>query len=142
MRAARPLSFTILAFALAVFQLGCGRNSDGSKLRELERLQNEIPVFPSMVETSTNKTSKGTLAVISRSYTSDAAFDDVKQFYIAELKQRGWEYVGERSISDWGRNLGGSTVTFVSGEYRLSITYSGKHADYRWDYAVEIVWGK
>ena len=94
-----------------------------------------------MAERSASKTSKGTIAVISKLYSSDAPYDDIKKFYVTELGQRRWEYIGERLVKDWGRDLGGYVLTFRSGEYRLSISYSGKNADYGWDYAVEIVWG-
>lgn len=136
----RLFLLAIFGFAFSFFYLGCGPNADGAKLRELEKLENELPIFPSMVETSSHKTSKGGLAVMSRSYSSDAPYEHVKKFYIEELTRQGWIYAGERVIKDWGRDLGGSMLTFRNSEYRLSITYSGEHADYGWDYTVAVVW--
>jgi len=127
---------------IAAFHCGCGPNSDGSKLRELEKIQTEIPVFPLLIETKTDTVSKGRIAVLSKIYKCDAPYDDVKKYYIDQLSERGWQYVGEREIRDWGTDLGGSTFSFRNGEYRLSITYAGSNANYGWDYAIETVWGR
>jgi hypothetical protein len=137
--------FETLIFVLALGILlcsACGPNSDGSKLMELEQLDRSLPVFPLWVQTSEHRISKGTLASVSRYYKSEAAYDDVRSFYVAELKQRGWEYAGERGIKDWGTDLGGRELIFRSGEYQFSVTYAGEKAAYGWHYATGIDWGK
>jgi hypothetical protein len=132
----------VIAFTGAALFLGCGPNSDGSKLRELEQLQSTLPIFPSMIETSVHTDSKGTLAGISKLYKCEARYDDVKVFYMAGLRKGGWEYSDERSIRDWERDLGGRQLTFRKNEYKFSVTYAGENANYGWDYAIDIQWEK
>jgi hypothetical protein len=120
----------------------CGPNSNGSKLRELESLQQGVPVFETFVETSVHKTSKSDLAGISKLYKSAAPYDDVKRFYVSQMTDKGWEYTGEQSILNWGEDRGARTLAFRCGEYRLSIFYTGEDPEYRYRYAIEIGWGK
>jgi hypothetical protein len=132
----------VTVFALVVLCSACGPNADSSKLKELEQIDRGLPVFPLLDQTSEHRVSKGTLASVSRYYKSAASYDDVRRFYMAELKQRGWEYAGERSLEDWGTDLGGRELIFRSGEYQFTITYAGAKATYGWDYATGIDWEK
>lgn len=141
--AVRSLTLTNRSWLFAVLGLccsACGPNSDGSKLRELENLQQSIPVFQSFVETSVHKTSKANLAGITTTYKSDAAYDDVKQFYLTALPQQDWEYMGERAIRNWGKDFGGRTLGFRRGEYTISIFYSGDDPEFSSHYAIEMGW--
>src|SRR6185503_185485 len=128
----------VLAVIGAALSVGCGPNSDGSKLRDLEQLQQTLPVFPLLVEISVHRDSKATLAGINRLYRSDARYVDVRQFYVNELTKTGWEYSGERSIKDWGTDFGGRELVFRRNEYKFSVTYAGEKANYGWDYAIDI----
>lgn len=135
------LIVTRFAIVVPVLCVGCGPNSEGAKLAELEDLYRTIPVFQSFAETSVHRTSKGALATISKSYKSDAPYDEVKAFYTNELTKRSWEYSGERSIKDWGRDFGGHALPFQKNGYRLSIFYSGENPENTSRYAIEMVWG-
>jgi len=95
-----------------------------------------------MNQISVHQTSKATVAGISKLYKSDATYDDVKRFYMAELTQKGWEYIAERPIKDWGADFGGRELVFRDNEYQFSIQYAGENANYNWNYAIDIGWGR
>ena len=101
----------------------CGPNSDGSKSREVERLERTAPVFPGMAETQETRVSKGTVASIHRYYRSQEMYDEVKKFYMNELTGSAWVFVGERSVEDWGRDLGGRELKFERDGFYVVVFY-------------------
>ena len=119
---------------------GCGPNSDDSKLREVERLEGTIPVLPSLVEIRQDRTSKGIVASISKYYTSEVRYNEVKRFYGNELRKHGWEYVGEKQLKEWGKDFGGCEIKFSNKEYYFSIQYAGEKAPYDWNYVISLGW--
>jgi hypothetical protein len=120
----------------------CGPNSDNSKLREVQRIQGTLPVFPSSVQTSESNDSKAELAGATRCYKSDASYEELKRFYNQQLRDLGWAYESERGLKDWGRDLGGRELTFRNNDYRVHIQFAGKDANYGWDYAISVSWGE
>jgi hypothetical protein len=67
-----------------------------------------------MVEVSDpRRISKKSIAVITSKYASSAPYEDVKGFYLSEMRQRGWAFEVEEPIEDWGREFGGRVLTFV-----------------------------
>jgi len=124
--------------------VACGANSDGSKFREIERLSDSIPEFPSTTLISEDKASRGITAGIYRYYRSQAKYEDVKQYYMNELPKAGWAFSHETALKDWWQDLGGRELEFHrrgAPEYYVAIQYAGEKASYKWDYAITIGWG-
>jgi hypothetical protein len=117
-----------------------GPNKDDVKFKEIEQLWGDMPIYPGMVETNSSSNSAGRKAHLSKNYTSPAAYEDVKRFYIEKLTQKGWQFVQEKQLSDWGRDVGGRDLEFRNGEYELGVSYAGEKADYGWNYSVGIYW--
>ena len=117
-----------------------GPNRDGSKTAKIERLWMDLPIYPGLSETHSYRSSRGHNARISRQYKSAAPASDVQSFYVQEAVVRGWIFVRQKKLSDWGRDLGGFELEFRNNDYTLDITYAGTEADYGWNYAIGIQW--
>ena len=144
MRTFAASTLTTFVLAVAVFCVGRGPNSDGSKLTELERLQTLLPMFPSLVEIDRHTMSKATLANITKCYRSDAVYEEVKRFYVDELNKAGWKCNGERSVKDWDKDLGGRELIFVNEAfgigYYIAIYYVGEKANDPCTYGITVGW--
>lgn len=120
---------------------GDGPNRDNSKLREIERLWQTVPVYPGMVEVDRSSSSSGGEALVSRHYQSDAPFDEVRSFYVEQLGGRGWQLVDDREVKDRGRIRGERQIEFRRGEFYIDIRYSGARRDeLGWTYAIDVEW--
>jgi len=73
-----------------------------------------------------------------RNYKSGAGYDEVRGSYEGELVGQGWQFVEEKRLSDWGRDKGGRALTFIKGEYRLTLEYTGDNSDGQWDYSISL----
>ena len=58
------------------------------------------------------------------------------------LTTAGWTLLQERSMTDWGSDLGGRQLKFRKGEYWIVIEYAEEKASDQWDYAVTVEWKK
>lgn len=127
---------------VVVGSAGCGPNSDGSKMKEIEALETRIPIFPFQTKTREDRVSKGIVASICKYYKSEASYTDVQKFYVKELTALGWQYDGDRELKDWGTDLGGRQIEFRDKEYQFHIQYAGDKAGYAWNYATTVSWRK
>ena len=93
-----------------------------------------------MVETQQTRTSKQSVASISKYYRTDAPYEDVRAFYIKELRDVGWLLKGERSVKDWERDLGGRELRFEMGDYYVTVFYFGERSDTDSKYAIGVSW--
>jgi hypothetical protein len=134
----------VLAIAILVPLTNCKRyspNRDDVKLKEVERLYNALPIYAGFQAIAGSSYSKSMLASVSKSYRSDAPYDDVKNFYSARLIPEGWQLSKERNLKDWSRDYGGRELTFEKGEYSVVIEYRGDRAiDPDWNYAINVGW--
>ena len=115
-------------------------NKDDTKLKEVEQLFTTIPIYPGSQEINASWSSKDRIAGLIKTYKTDAGFNELKQYYMETLSQRGWRFDQEREIKDWWRDLGGRELRFRAGEYYVHIQYAGDKADYEWNYAVSVGW--
>jgi hypothetical protein len=114
----------MLAIATLVLLSNCKRyspNRDDVKLKEVERLYNVLPIYPGLQAVAGSSYSKSMLASVSKSYKSEASYEDVKSFYSARLIPEGWQLTEERNLKDWSRDYGGRELTFGKGEYSVVI---------------------
>lgn len=116
-------------------------NQDDAKLKELEQIAASIPNFPQFRGAATYTSSASDDAGIYKHYTSLANYDEVKDFYLAELSQRGWSLAKEEPVYDWFRDYGGKSLEFKKQDFLIAIEYTGKKPDSNsWNYAVSFVW--
>ncbi|HEX5734531.1 MAG TPA: hypothetical protein VF131_16980 [Blastocatellia bacterium] len=115
-------------------------NKDDTKLKEVEHLFTNIPVYPGAQEVHASWSSKERLAGVIKTYKTEAGFNELKQYYTETLPRLGWHFDGEKEIKDWWRDLGGRELIFQAGEYYVHIQYAGDKADYAWNYAVSVGW--
>jgi len=110
-------------------------------LKEVERLYSALPIYPGFLAIGGSSYSKSMLVSVSKSYRSEASYDDVKSFYSIRLSSEGWQITEERNLKDWSRDYGGRELTFSKAEYSVVIEYRGdKAVDPDWNYAIGVGW--
>jgi hypothetical protein len=95
-----------------------------------------------MQETDSKTTSGGGKAMVSKTFRSDARYDDVRRFYVERLEQDGWKIHAEKPLKDWGRDFGGYEIRLRKGDLTIAIEYAGQNADYGWDYGIGVSWSR
>ncbi len=116
-------------------------NANSSKLDELTEILKSVSVHPSKIETETNNQSSSSNASITRKYKSDVSFDEVKEFYLEQLTNQGWQLNEERELRDRGRFRDERVLHFTRGEFLVSVQYAGRRREHLgWDYAVRIAY--
>jgi hypothetical protein len=131
-----------LGSVLAYFAKKHSPNRDDAKLYEVRQLYSQLPLPPDFKETGSSFQSKTELALESKYFSSKNKYEEVKAFAVQHLTPSGWTLVQERSMTDWGRDLGGRQLKFRKGEYWVVIEYAGERATDQWDYAVTVEWKK
>lgn len=118
-----------------------GPNRGDAKLSEIEQLWQTVPIGPGMVEVDRSSSASDAEALAGRKYRSDAAFDDVRRFYVEQLTGQGWRLVDDREVKDRGRIRGERQIEFRQGEFYIDIRYAGARRDeLGWTYAVDVEW--
>lgn len=141
---ARKILLGILIIAvvsiLAYFAKKHSPNRDDTKLYEVRQLNAQLPSPPDFKETGSDFMSKAELAQQGKYFSSKSKYEEVKSFFVQHLTPAGWTVVEDRSMTDWGRDLGGRQLKFRKGEYWIVIEYAGERATDQWDYAVAVEW--
>ncbi|GEM_PF-5633940 len=117
-------------------------NRDDTMLYEVRQLYSQLALPADFQETGSSFQSKTELALESKYFSSKSKYEDVRAFVVQHLTPSGWTLVEERSMTDWGRDLGGRQLRFRKGEYWIVIEYAGEKASDQWDYAVTVEWKK
>lgn len=88
------------------------------------------------------RTVKEIHSAVSNEYRADLSFDQLKQFYDAELARQGWEFKKETGVL-WDRqNLGGKHLFYCKGEFTADLEYAGKlETEFGWTYSLSLTWG-
>ncbi len=114
-------------------------NTSSLKLDEITEILKSVSIHPSKVEIETNNHSSSSNTSITRKYKSDVPFDEVKEFYLKQLINQGWQLIEEKELKDKGRYKGERALHFTRGEFLLSIQFAGKRKEVLgWDYALRI----
>lgn len=133
-------------FALAILigtasQLGqclkyLSLNHNDEKLKEIQQLVKDTPVFPDFKEVDTHSISKDDRAGVYKYYHSNASYDEVKDFYLKTLGVRGWEPGSEET-----RMSGNKLLSFRKGEFLITIEYTDDNEFQNWhDYSISYDW--
>jgi len=133
------LLFVAITFSTMYLCQSGGLNKGSEKFHEIQRLSATLPVYPGMTQIDSSSNSTGRAASVAAKFRSDATYEEVRQFYINQLREQSWIFQREKILSNWGRNQGGMELTWNKGEYQMSIEYSGKPG-YEWNYAIGIYW--
>ena len=80
-------------------------------------------------------------ASVGATYVSEAQFSDIREFYDRELQSRGWHFAQDRSLTQWGKDLGRRELIYCKGELAASIEYAGQKPQRGWTYALRLSWG-
>lgn len=140
-----PIIVLALIVAVATIVLtGCQSEppaAESDKVNEIVKLFDDIPLYPSKTAQNTVKETEHEAASIARTYQSEAAFEEVRQFYLEQLPRLGWRFVAERELKDRGRIRGERILEFQKDKFVLSIQFAGRRrADLGWNYAIRIAY--
>ena len=117
------------------------QNKDDAKLREVDAIFAQLPIYPDFQEVAHNADSKDASVRSGKSFRSAGKYDDVRSFYSGKLSTSGWQLAKERNMTDWFRDFGGRQLTFRKGQYSIVIEYRGdKEPNPDWNYAIDIEW--
>jgi len=85
----------VVAFymAMSTFEARVGQNADRRKYKEIEQLWSELPIYPGIVQIDSSSNSIAQKAHIEKKFKSDAPYEEVKQYYINNLRDKGWQFV-------------------------------------------------
>jgi len=131
-----------LGSVLAYFAKKHSPNRDDTKLYEVRQLYSQIPLPPDFKETGSAFSSKTESAMEDKYFSSKSKYEEIRAFFLQHLTSSGWTLEQERSMTDWGTDLGGRQLKFRKGEYWIVIEYSGEKATDQWNYAVTVEWKK
>jgi hypothetical protein len=110
-------------------------------MRNVTSIASEVPIYPNSSQVGDpHVISKPNVALVGRRFKASVNYAELKHFYIEKLTPMGWRLEEERSISDWGQDLGGGEMTFSRNEYIMVITYAGERANYAWVYVIDVKW--
>jgi hypothetical protein len=126
---------------LAKYSKDHSPNKGDAKLKEIEAIYSQLPIYPDFHEVAHSFISKADSALTDKSYTSSARYADVRSFYSDRLSASGWQLTNERNMKDWWRDLGGRQLTFRKGQYSIVIEYRGdKEPNPDWNYVIDFEW--
>lgn len=115
---------------------------DNAKFEELKAIAAQLPTYPGMQEISSTASGGYGKAIVSKSYRSDARYEDVKRFYIEHLERDGWKLTSERQLNGFGGDPGGYLIEFHKGDVSIGIEYAGERANYGWQYGISVSWSR
>jgi len=81
---------------------------------------------------------KSTHALVGRALWSEARWDDLRQFYIAQLQTLGWKHVASSNLKEWRKDVGSKAETFKKGNYTAELYYRGPSSRNDWTYTLDI----
>jgi hypothetical protein len=99
----------------------------------------ETPIFPGFVLVSSSHSGKPENAGLYNYYKSSARYEEVKEFYIKALSERGWGSPHEDDVPKWFTKDGSKALSFQKGEYKVDIEYNAD-ASSPWRFALNYVW--
>ena len=133
--------YVIAFFGFIIYQhYEYGPISEGIK----EQLESEFKLIgqlPSATLSSYRAHSRPEDALVSAKYNTKNSFSEIKKHYETELQKRGWTFLKEEGVKDWGKDLGGKSIIYCKERYSASIQYAGTEANYGWTYSLSLSWG-
>jgi hypothetical protein len=102
----------------------------------------EVPNYSDFNQVGSNSIVKTDTVMISNYYVSKASYEEVRQFYLDRLPQKGWKLAEEAPLSSWGEDYGAKQLVFLKAEFMIAIQYEGTRAttvgrnfalSYAWD---------
>ena len=120
------------------------RRSSSETRQNAAQLRNEfesIEPLPGATELGRHDASKLGQALVGATYTTTAAYDDIRQHYDRVARQHGWDVGCEQPLRDWARDFGGRAREYRKGQFRASVQFAGERAQYGWNYAFDMTWG-
>jgi len=134
-----PAIFASIFLLLVYVAKDMSPNRGDAKLKELQLLSTQIPVFPGFRKVGTHQTSRFLDAGVYDYYGSPAKYDEVERFYISTLAQYGWVRINEESSNIYKEGEARKLI-FKNGEYRLIVEYAGDGTNRSWNYALNFLW--
>jgi hypothetical protein len=85
---------------------------------------------------------KGSLVLVGKHYTFNGTYEDIRKYYDSELGSRGWRFVEERNLKNWGQDYGERDAYYCKQGMSAALFYNGSLASQRgYLYQVNLSWG-
>ena len=144
-KSVRRLAAVSLAVLLACC-LSCSagrfRTRNNPRLKEVKQIVLEVPNYSNFNQVGNNEIVTADSVMITNYYVSKASYEDVREFYLDRLSQKGWTLAEEKPLLVWGTDYGVKKLVFLKGEFMIAIQYEGTRAtsvgrnfalSYAWD---------
>jgi hypothetical protein len=137
-KAILPAAFAGLFLTFIYVAKDMSPNRGDLKLKELQQLSANIPVFPQFTKVGTHYSSRFLDAGVYNYYISTAKYEEVERFYLQILAQEGWVKSNEESAQLY-TEAKAKKLIFKKGDYRFVIEYAGESTT-SWNYALNFLW--
>lgn len=99
-----------------------------------------LPGAERQAATSTDSMKRSNVVLIGADFNSDASYEEIKNYYMAELKNEGWEFVSEESVKEWGKDYGLKALDFKKDGMELELFYipPDHYEEYGCNYSISI----
>jgi hypothetical protein len=136
-----PIAFVVAFAAFWSYDFRVNEPKAALVQTNLENEFRAIRPLPAATALNYHASHKTQQALVSDTYRTSLAYEDIRKFYDAELAKNGWSFYMEEQMKDWGRDLGGKTARYCKEQYRADLQYGGEKSNYGWDYAFSVSWG-
>ncbi len=108
---------------------------------QLEKEFALVKPFPQGTAIHSEKSYKDAQALLVTTYSTPAGYPVVREHYDSELTRSGWKFMSERTVNDWGRDLGKNTAHYCKGVWSADLEYMGRETTGgNEDYAIAFGW--
>lgn len=137
-------ALTFLAvYCFAITSKYFSPNRDDAKLKEVQQLAAEVPVFPEFKQVSSSSGSKDAIAGVDMRYRSRAGHDKVMNYYKQVLAEHGWLLEKEQRRNVLLSDQIIYDVTFRKSGVELLINYWDTKPEDEWHtYDFNYIWEK
>jgi hypothetical protein len=135
------LVIVVLA-AFSVYYKRVIRNPEAELVsKQLQAEFDSIPSFPDASSDHHQVSYKDTQALVISNYHAHSDFSEVRGHYDTELAKRGWHFVSEEKLTNWGRDLGESVVHYSRDDWFASLELVKQDSQDGVTYGFSLSWG-
>ena len=111
--------------------------------QELRREFQLIKPFPGAVEAKRSDSFsrwRPLQTFVDGGYNTTASYAELRRYYDPQLDSRGWRFVEEHPIRDWGSDVGAWEALYCKGDLAASLDY-GPRVNWGFTYSFALSWG-
>jgi len=110
------------------------------KLEEAKVEYNSLEIMPDSIQVYFDASNKASSVLVDGYYDIDAEYQQIKEYYIAELQNNGWKLDDEQVSNELGKG-NYNELSFHKGEYNLYLDFYDRVSQ-GYTYDIAITWGR